>query len=104
MASRQAGKRLFSSLARHAEGQASGLAAPGQALLAQRATTHMLTGAGAAVSVSGAARPSYACPTAVPCRRRAPHPAWPRRQGWVRAPGATHSHPTTYYVPLPAAP
>lgn len=50
----QAAKRLFSTLARQAEFSASGLIAPGQALLAARTTTQVLGGAGAsAVKVSG---------------------------------------------------
>ncbi|KAI7841811.1 hypothetical protein COHA_004534 [Chlorella ohadii] len=43
----QAAKRLFSTLARQAEFSASGLIAPGQALLAARTTTQVLGGAGA---------------------------------------------------------
>ncbi len=49
MSRNNAAKRLFSTLARQAEAQASGLQALGQMLLAQRTTTKMLGGATARV-------------------------------------------------------
>ena len=76
-----AAKRLFSTLARHAEFSASGLIAPGQALLAQRSTIQVLGGAGASAAKVSGVRGVGQCGAGPTTPRHAPLQPIPRPPG-----------------------